>query len=100
MKGLEVGRSSVVVFVALRQTRPRRVGGRAALEMKEALPRSMCRSARHDWLQRDQFHPAAPDKFFDRPIAFASFRLVFTASFSFYGWFAGYFSRANSRRLR
>jgi hypothetical protein len=85
----------VVVFVALRQTRPRRAGGREALDKTDALTRSTCRSA-----QRDQFHPAAPDKFFDRPIAFASFRLVFTASFSFYGWFAGYFSRANSRRLR
>jgi hypothetical protein len=41
-----------------------------------------------------------PDKSFDRPTAFASFRPVFTASFSFYGWFAGWFSRANSRRLR
>lgn len=80
MKVLEVGRSSVEVFVAL--------------------PRSTCRSARHDRSQRDQFPDTAPDKFFDRPTAFASFRLVFTASFSFYGWFAGYFSRANSRRLR
>ena len=40
------------------------------------------------------------DKTFDPQTAFARFRRVFSASFSFYGWFAGYFSRANSRRLR
>ena len=48
---------------------------------------------------RERQQPCA-DKTFDPQTAFARFRRVFSASFSFYGWFAGYFSRANSRRLR
>lgn len=41
-----------------------------------------------------------PDKIFDRSLTFVSFAPMFSGSFCFYGWLAGYFSRAIPRRLR